>query len=89
VPHAPADIPLTAAAQLMLDRGVRVLYMMHHAGGIEYPAALISYQHILRLMGARSSDELHDLGVRAARQSPLEAFIQRREEARRRNLPAE
>ena len=85
VPQAPPEIPLTAAAHLMLDRGVRVLYLMHHSSGIEYPAALISYQHLLRLLGARNKDELHDLGVSASRQSPLEAFIQRRDAARRRN----
>lgn len=89
VPQAPPDIPLTAAAQLMLDRGVRVLYLMHHAGGIVYPAGMISYQHLLRLLGARTSDELRDLGALASRQSPLEAFIQRREEARRRNQAME
>lgn len=83
--QAPPDIPLTAAAQLMLDRGVRVLYLMHHSSGIEYPAALISYQHLLRRLGARSREELQDLGVSASRQSPLEAFFQRRDAARRRN----
>lgn len=79
------DIPLTAAAQIMLDRGVRVLFLMHHSAGIEYPAAYISFQHLLRLLGARSQDELHDLGMHASRQSPLEAFIQRRDAARRQN----
>jgi CBS-domain-containing membrane protein len=86
VPQSPPDIPLTAAAQLMLDRGVRVLFLMHHSAGIEYPAALITYQHLLRHLGARTNDELTDLGFSAARQSPLEAFIQRREAARRQNL---
>lgn len=89
VPQAPPDIPLTAAAQLMLDRSVRVLYLMHHSGGIEYPAALISYQHLLRRLGARTREELHDLGVSASRQSPLEAYFQRRDAARRRNQAAE
>jgi CBS domain-containing protein len=83
--QAPPDIPLTAAAQLMLDRGVRVLFLMHHSAGIEYPAAYISFQHLLRLLGARSQDELQDLGMHASRQSPLEAFIQRRDAARRQN----
>jgi CBS domain-containing protein len=83
--QAPPDIPLAAAAQLMLDREVRVLFLMHHSAGIEYPAASISYQHLLRLLGARSQDELHDLGMHASRQSPLEAFIQRRDAARRQN----
>jgi CBS domain-containing protein len=85
VPQAPPDIPLTVAAQLMLDRGVRVLFLMHHSSGIEYPAALISYQHLLRLLGARTKEDLHDLGISASRQSPLEAFFQRRDAARRQN----
>lgn len=89
IPQALPDIPLKVAAQLMLDRKVRVLYLMHHAGGIEYPAALVTYQHLLRLLGARTKEELRDLGVRAARQSPLEAFIQRRDAARRRNQAVE
>ena len=86
--QVPPDIPLTAAAQLMLDRGVRVLFLMHHSAGIEYPAAFISYQHLLRLLGARNRDELKDLGMHASRQSPLEAFIQRRDAARQQNQAA-
>jgi hypothetical protein len=43
----------------------------------------------LRLLGARTKEELRDLGIRAARQSPLEAFIQRRDAARRRNQAVE
>jgi CBS domain-containing protein len=85
VPQIPADIPLSAAAQYMLDQKVRALFLMHHAGGIEYPAAMISYRHLLRLMTARSPQELSDLGVQAERQSPLETFIKRRDEARRIN----
>jgi CBS domain-containing protein len=81
VPQAPPDIPLTAAAQLMFDRGMRVLFLMHHSSGIEYPAALISYQHVLRLLGARNREKLLDQGISATRQSPLEAFPQRREAA--------
>ncbi len=38
VPEIPPDIPLAAAAQLMRDQGVRVLFLMHHVGGIAYPA---------------------------------------------------
>lgn len=87
--QTPPDIPLTAAAQLMLDHKVRVLFLMHHSSGIEYPAAFISYQHLLRLIGARNRDELQDLGMHASRQSPLEAFIQRRDAARRQNQAAE
>jgi hypothetical protein len=81
VPTVPPDVPLTAAAQIMLDMNVRAVYMTHHAGGIEYPAAWLTYTHLLRhLVG----DDLADLGIRADRESPLDTFLRRREEARKR-----
>lgn len=83
VPQVPPDIPLAAAAQLMRDLGVRILFVMHHSGGVEYPAAQISYRHLLRQLAAQDEAELRDLGMHAERQSPLEAFIQRRDAARR------
>jgi CBS domain-containing protein len=83
VPQVPPDIPLRSAAQLMHDLGVRTLFLMHHSGGVEYPAAQISYRHLLRLLAAQDEAELRDLGMHAERQSPLEAFIQRRDAARR------
>jgi predicted transcriptional regulator len=83
VPQIPPDIPLTAAAQLMQDLGVRVVFLMHHAGGIEWPAATLSYKHLLRHLAAQEEDELSDLGIAAARQTPLETFIQKRDDARR------
>jgi hypothetical protein len=67
----------------MLDLGVRTLFLMHHAGGIEYPAAQISYRHYLRAMAAQEKEDLRDLGIHAQRRPPLETFIQRRDEARR------
>ena len=84
VPQVPPDIPLTAAAQIMQDLGVRVLFMNHHAGGIQYPAAFLTYKHLLRHLCAQSEEELRDLGIKAERESPIETFIRRREEARRR-----
>ncbi|MEW5985740.1 MAG: CBS domain-containing protein [Chloroflexota bacterium] len=84
VPQVPPDIPLTTAAQIMRDRRVRVLFLMHHAGGIEYPAAVLTYHHLLRHLAAENNEELQDLGIRAAREGPLETFIKRRDEARRR-----
>ena len=87
VPQVPPDIPLAAAAQLMRDQGVRTLFLMHHAGGIEYPAAQISYRHLLRFLAAQDESELRDLGIHAERQSPLEAFIQRRDAARKKARP--
>lgn len=87
LPTAPPDIPLTAAAQIMQDMGVRVLYMTHHAGGIEYPAAWLTYQHLLRHM---TGEELKDVGIHAEREAPLEAFLRRRDEAlRKHNLGAQ
>ena len=84
VPQIPPEIPLTAAAQVMLDQGQHTLYIMHQSAGIEYPAGMISYRHILRHMAARDLEELSDLGINAERRSPLELFIQRRDAARRR-----
>jgi len=83
IPQVPPDIPLTAAAQVMLDLDVRTLFLMHQSAGIEYPAALITFRHLLRHMTAENLDELRDLGIRAERKSPLETFIERRNAALR------
>jgi CBS domain-containing protein len=84
VPQVPPDIPLAAAAQIMQDLGVRILFLTHHAGGIEYPAAYISYKHLLRHLGAKNEEELRDLGIKAERESPIDSFMRRRDEALRR-----
>ena len=84
VPQVPPEIPLTAAAQVMLDRGGRALFLMHHAAGMEYPAAIVTYRHFLRHMAAKDAAELRDLGILAERQTPLDTFIQRRNAARKR-----
>ncbi len=83
VPELQAELPLTIAAQMMQDKGIRIAYMMHNAAGITYPAAFISYHHMLRHLAARDKEDLKDLGLAAERKSPLESFIQRRDEARR------
>jgi CBS domain-containing protein len=84
VPELGADIPLTVAAQMMKDMGIRIAYMMHNSAGIIYPAAFISYHHILRHLAAKDESELKDLGLAAERKSPIEQFIARRDEARKR-----
>lgn len=84
VPRVPPDIPLKTAAQIMQDLGVRVLFLTHHAGGIEYPAAYITYNHLLRHLAARDEKDLRDLGIKAERESPLDTFMRRRDEALRR-----
>jgi len=86
VPQVPAHIPLAAAAQIMLDQGVRTLFLMHHAAGIEYPAAALSYKHYLRLLAAEDIQDLRDLGIQAERRLPLEEFTQRRQANRQKNI---
>ena len=83
VPELPADIPLTAAAQMMKDRCIRVAYMTHNSAGIIYPAAMISYKHIVRHIAAKDESELKDLGLSAERKSPLEVFVEKRDNARK------
>ena len=83
VPEIQPDIPLVIAAQMMHDKGIRIAYMLHNSAGIIYPAAFISYRHILRHLAARNEEELKDLGLAAQRKSPLEAFIERRDVARK------
>lgn len=83
VPQLPPDIPLAAGALLMRDMRVRTVFLMHHAAGVEYPAAYLSYRHLLRYLAAESEEELHDLGIYARRQAPVESFIHRRDEARK------
>ena len=83
VPELPSDIPLKLAAQLMRDKDIRVAYMNHNSAGIIYPAASISYKHLVRHLAAEDESELKDLGINAERKSPLEQFMERRDEARR------
>ena len=83
VPELPSDIPLKLAAQLMKDKNIRVAYMNHNSAGIIYPAAIISYKHLVRHLAAKDESDLKDLGINAERKSPLEIFIERRNEARK------
>jgi CBS domain-containing protein len=84
VPELPADITIALAAEMMRDKGIRVAYMLHNSAGIIYPAAMISYRHIVRHLAAMDDSELKDLGLAAERKSPIEKFIERRDEARKR-----
>jgi CBS domain-containing protein len=83
VPTLPADITIVLAAQMMKDMHIRVGYMTHNSAGIIYPAAMISYKHILRHLAAKNEAELKDLGIAAARKTPIEQFLERRDEARK------
>ncbi len=83
VPELPADLPLALAAQMMRDQRIRAAYMTHNAAGITYPAAFLSYHHILRALAAKDEQDLKDLGIAAARKSPIQQFIEKRDEARK------
>jgi CBS domain-containing protein len=83
IPKVPPDIPLQAAFQIMRDSGVRVAFLMHHAGGVQYSAASLSYNHILRYLEVKDDSELSDLGISSDRISPRDAFIQKRDAARK------
>lgn len=89
VPQIPPDIPLPAAAQLMRDQGLRIVFLMHNSGGIIYPAAMLSYKHFLRHLIAETDEDIKDLGIKAERESPIETFIRKRDAARRRANPRE
>lgn len=86
VPQVPPDIQLKAAAQIMCDKGLRALYLMHHTGGIEYPAAVITFTHYLRYLAAKDPQDLRDLGINAVRMPPLETFIQNRDLNLKKNI---
>lgn len=86
VPEIPPDIPLAAATQLMQDQDVRAFFLTHHSGGIVYPAAIISYQHIMKYLAGGQPEAPKDLGIRAERKAPLDLFYERREQQRKQNL---
>ena len=60
VPELPSDITLKLAAQLLRDKDIRVAYMNHNSAGIIYPAASISYKHLVRHLAAKDRTELKD-----------------------------
>ena len=77
IPEVPPDIPATAASQIMLDRGIREIYLMHHGGGSSWPAAVLRFEDVLRYLAAESEADVADMGAGARRTSPIEAFMER------------
>ena len=77
IPEVPADIPAVAAAQIMLDQGVREVYLMHHASGLSWPAAVLRFEDVLRYLAAESEADLASMGAGAPRKSPVETFMER------------
>jgi CBS domain-containing protein len=47
IPEIPPDIPAAVAAQIMLDRGGRALFLMHHDLGMSWPAAVLRFEDVL------------------------------------------
>ena len=82
IPQILPEIPLITAAQMMLDNNIRTYYLMHHSGGIIYPAAYISYVILLRFLSAKEDQDLPGLGYKAERKTPLEVFEKKRDAAR-------
>jgi CBS domain-containing protein len=89
MPQIPPDIPAGVAGQLMQDQGLRAFYLTHHAGdhagGIEYPAAVITYKHLLKHLASQSDEELKDIGIHAERKPPLDTFIEQRDATKKQN----
>jgi CBS domain-containing protein len=83
MPTLKADVTLALAAQFMRDQKTRIAFMTHNAAGIIYPAAYITYRHLIRHLAAKDEQELEDLGIEAKRESPIETFVRRRDAARR------
>ncbi len=65
IPKIPPDIPATAAVQIMLDQNLREIYLMHHDGGIGWPAAVLRFEDVLRHLAAESEAEMADMGADA------------------------
>lgn len=75
VPTIQPDLPAAAVAHLMLDRGLRQMFVTHHAGGIVYPAAVLTLQDVVRVIAGM--DRAPGVGVGAERPSPIDLFKQR------------
>ena len=75
VPEILPDVPAAAAAQLMLDQGLRQMFISHHAAGIKYPAAMITLQDVCRIVAGM--ERAPGVGVGAERPSALDLFKHR------------
>jgi arabinose-5-phosphate isomerase len=75
VPEILPDIPAAAAAHLMLDRGLQQLFISHHAGGVKYPAAVITLQDIIRIIAGL--ERAPGVGAGAERPTAVDLFKHR------------
>lgn len=75
VPEILPDIPAAAATHLMLDRGLHQLFISHHAGGVKYPAAVITLQDIMRIIAGM--ERAPGVGTGAERPTAVDLFKHR------------
>jgi predicted transcriptional regulator len=75
VPECPSDIPLAAAAQLMADAGVDHLFFLHRAGGLTWPASVLSQRDLVRVLAG--PEYIKDQGTAAPRPTPMDLFRRR------------
>ena len=75
VPEILPDVPAAAAAHLMLDGGLRQLFISHHAGGVKYPAAVITLQDVIRIIAGM--ERAPGVGVGAERPTAVDLFKHR------------
>ena len=75
VPEILPDVPAAAAAHLMLDQCLRQMFVTHHAGGIKYPAAMITLQDVCRIVAGM--ERAPGVGVGAERPSAIDLFKHR------------
>jgi len=83
IPQIAPDLPLKVTAQMMLDNHTRILYLMHHSGGITYPAAQISFNNFIQYLAANDESEMSGLGFEAQRKTPVEVFLEKRDSSRK------
>jgi CBS domain-containing protein len=55
IPSVPPSIPVEAAAQIMRDRGVEYLFLMHDWPGERRPSAVVSLKTIKQLLEAEQA----------------------------------
>jgi predicted transcriptional regulator len=74
VPEVVADIPVLAAAQMMLDQKVRQLFLLHHLGGTK-AAAILTLRDVMRAVAGM--ERAPGVGVGAPRPNAIDAFRHR------------
>ena len=74
IPETLADVSILAAAQMMMDRNVGQLYIMHRLGTVA-AAAVISLRDVMRAMAGM--ERAPGVGVAAPRPNAMEAFRHR------------